>query len=200
MTTQAKNKLLAYLVLGMLAIVALVGTTHQPKTVHVMLPKATPVVVALEKPPYDQTEFECLRSNIYFEARNESIKGMRAVALVALERTKRKHYPETMCGVVKFWAFSKGRKVCHFSWYCDGKTDRPNLAHPIERKAWDKATLVADAAMRGMVKDFLGSATHYHANYARPDWSQPEWRKRYKRIAVVGTHIFYRDVYLKLKA
>lgn len=200
MTTQAKNRILAYIVMAMLAFLAIVGQAVKApeKPATAFLPTDKPVFIAVEEPAYDKTEFECMRTNLYFEAGNQKRRGIEAVALVTLNRTKTKHYPPSVCGVVKAWAYDKrGRKVCQFSWYCDGKSDRPNLKNKLEREAWDRATMVAEAAMEGRLRDFLGRATHYHANYANPDWANAP--KRYHRIAVVGTHIFYRDIALKLK-
>lgn len=200
MTTQAKNRTLAYIVMAMLALVVIVSQRPEStnSSVTIMLPKDQPVLVVIEEPSIDEAEFECLRTNLYFEAGDQTVKGMEAVALVTLNRTKTKHYPGTVCEVVKAYAVVKsGRKVCQFSWYCDGKTDVPNLANTLERKAWDKATRVATAAMEGKIKDFLGRATHYHANYVNPDWANVP--KRYRRLTSVGTHIFYRDIALKLK-
>lgn len=201
MTTQAKNRLLAAIVLAMLFIIAVAVNTQPARVAYI--PSSIPMVVAIEdvKPAYDMAEFECMRANVYFEAGNQRKRDKEAIALVALTRVKVKSYPSTVCGVVKQWRYNKrGVKVCQFSWYCDGKSDRPNLTNPLERKAWEDSTAVADAAMRGRIKDFLGGATNYHADYVTPDFSKPQHRKRYHRIAVHGVHIFYRDIALKLKA
>lgn len=201
MSAQAKNRILAYIVIAMLAFVIFVGQRSvEPKaTANVLIPTDIPVLVTVEEPSIDEEEFECLRTNLYFEAGDQTTRGMEAVALVTLNRTKTKHYPSTVCGVVKAYAYNKrGRKVCQFSWYCDGKSDVPNLNNPFEQEAWDKATAVATAAMEGKIKDFLGRATHYHANYVNPNWANVP--KRYHRLMAVGTHIFYRDIALKLKS
>ena len=205
MTAQAKNRILAYIVLAMMAAVLIVGVnaSHtEPKgSVTILIPKDTPVLIAVEpEPAYDQSEFECLRMNVYHEAGNQSRRGMEAIALVTLNRTKTKHFPSTICGVVTQAVVVNGvvkRNKCQFSWYCDGKGDTPNLRNPLERKAWDEATAVATAAMEGKLKNFLGRATHYHATYVNPFWSSA---KRFREVAQVGTHIFYRDVKLGLKA
>lgn len=201
MTAQAKNKLLATIAMAMLFIIAVacVVRNQTPKTVKVFIPKAIPVVVTIEVPSYDRREFECLRANIYHEARGESRRGMEAIALVTINRTKTKHYPSTICGVVTQAVVRNGvvvRNKCQFSWFCDGVSDEPNLQHSGERKAWEAASRIAMDAMEGKLKDFLGRATHYHAAYVSPGWSNSS---RMKMLTSVGTHIFYRDVKLKLK-
>lgn len=218
---QKSNKLLfnaACLMLGVvIASVALTDRTPAPaqEEMAVLLPKPIPEeVVIAEEPAIDQAEFECLRTNLYHEAGNQGRKGMEAVALVTLNRTKTKHFPPTICEVVTVKAKNKrGKWVCAFSWYCDGKSDAPNLTLTVrvgnkkktvpnkqEVEAWELATAVATEAMEGKLHDFLGRATHYHANYVNPDWSLPVNAKRYHYLTRVGSHLFYRDVKLKLKA
>ncbi len=204
MTPQAKNRILGYIVLGMLALVLIVGlipTQPEPTgSVTILIPKDQPVLATVtEVPAYDMAEFECMRTNLYFEAGNQTDRGMEAVALVTRIRTETKGYPSTVCGVVTVKAFNKrkGRWECAFSWYCDGKSDTPNLHNKLEREAWERATAIAQRAMEGKIKNFLGRATHYHANYVNPDWAGA---KRFRQLAVVGTHIFYNDTWRKHKA
>ncbi len=206
---KARNRLLAWIVMVMLGAIAYFGnqqdvTTSNVNVRSVYIPSDTPKTLAMVKADTArQQEFECLRMNIYHEAGNQSRRGMEAVALVTVNRTKTKHYPATICGVVTEAVVRNGvivRNKCQFSWYCDGKGDNPNLRNPLEKKAWDNATAVAKDMMDGKVDDFLGRATHYHATYVRPDFALPRHRKRYNLLAQVGVHKFYRDIKLGLKA
>ena len=43
----------------------------------------------------------CLALNIYFEARDQTVKGQMAVALVTINRVTSKRFPNTICKVVK---------------------------------------------------------------------------------------------------
>lgn len=207
MTTAAKNQVLATVVLSMLFIIFIgLFNKTETETTAVFIPTSNPITVNLPAKrkavaSVDKAEFECLRMNIYHEAGNQSRRGMEAIALVTMNRAKTKHYPETICGVVKQAVVRNGvvvRNKCQFSWYCDGKSDMPNLHNKLEVEAWERATAVATAAMNGKVHDFLGRATHYHATYVNPAFANVP--SRYKRVAAVGIHIFYRDVKLKLKA
>ena len=211
MTPQAKNRILAYLCLGMMAAILISAVMPEPKpqSATVMLPKAVPEYVTIaEQPSLDKAEFECMRQNIYHEAGNQGRKGMEVVALVTLTRTKTKHFPDTICKVAKAKGYNKkkGRWECAFSWYCDGKSDAPVLTivhhgkrvrNVIEERAWAEATAVAEAAMRGELKDFTHGATHYYANYVSPSWADG---KRIKYVMTVGDHLLYRDTWLRLKA
>lgn len=132
----------------------------------------------------DQKEFECLRKNIYFEAGNQSYAGKEAVAVVTLNRTKVKSYPNDVCGVVY------QRK--QFSWTHLVKNHNPPK-NALDRRQWEIAGEVAYAALSGEIINHVGNSTHYHADYVTPSWSQSN---RMKKIAKIGSHIFYRDVKL----
>jgi len=192
---------LATLVVGMLVFALASAIIHREdaQPVEVLIPSETPKLVILEEQEetVDVNEFACMQANLFFEARNESERGMEAVALVTLTRVakadKTKLFDDSVCGTVQKWVYNKrGKRVCQFSWYCDGKDDMPNLANAMERKAWERAGKIARMALKGKVGDFLGQATHYHAVYVSPDWSRDP---RYKRIGQVGKHIFYRDTW-----
>jgi spore germination cell wall hydrolase CwlJ-like protein len=47
---------------------------------------------------------------------------------------------------------------------------------------------IARAALNGSVYDRVGPATFYHTAAVSPGWSQ-----RMTRVAVIGSHIFYRS-------
>lgn len=141
----------------------------------------------------DQKEFECMRANMYFEARNQrSDDAFIAVGYTVLNRVESKGYkPNTICGVVQQARIgSDGQPIrhkCQFSWFCDGKPDVPNLNNVIERQAWERATELAIAVMRKEVDNPIGRATMYHATYVQPRWDY----SKLNRIARIETHIFY---------
>jgi N-acetylmuramoyl-L-alanine amidase len=205
MSTQAKNRTLCYIVGVMLLAIAYLGNMKEPQpsraTTQILIPQLSPIFIKIPEPTYAFVdEFECLRTNLYHEAGNQGRRGMEAVALVTLTRVKTKHYPDTVCGVVTQAVVVNGavkRNRCQFSWYCDGKSDVPNLKNKLEQEAWDRATLVAREALEGKVKDFLGGATHYHATYVNPKFANVP--QRYHRVAKVGIHVFYRDIALKYR-
>lgn len=117
----------------------------------------------------------CLAKNIYFEARGESVKGQIAVALVTLNRVKDRRYPNTVCGVVY--------DNKQFSWYNNGMPD-----YPENHIVYERIALMASAMLSTETKlvDFTYGATHYHADYVAPYWSEYMVRK-----VKIDTHIFY---------
>jgi spore germination cell wall hydrolase CwlJ-like protein len=130
-------------------------------------------------------ERNCLATAIYHEARGESEDGQWAVANVIINRAFSKKYPSTICGVV-YQNADKGKFRCQFTFACDGRPDTGT-----ERGAWKRALEIADTAYddfrRGERLDILPStAMYYHTTAVSPDWS-----RSFKRVAAIGSHIFY---------
>jgi len=125
-------------------------------------------------------EINCLALNIYFEARGESVDGKIAVGHVVLNRVADKRYPDKICKVVKQGG-QRPRHKCQFSWWCDGRSDRPR-----DLQAWKESQVLARVVFWGYSEDPTGGALWYHANYSRPGW-----RRRLERGPTIGRHLFY---------
>lgn len=132
-------------------------------------------------PAISKSEFHCLQQNIYFEARDQSELGQRAVAWVTLNRMAHKKYPNTICKVV--WQ----RK--QFSWTHDGKKDEPGK-NVLEQRAWEKAGDIARMVLNRWYNNGespVNGAIMFHADYVNPYWN-----KKYKRVTKIDDHIFYK--------
>ncbi|MBO90054.1 MAG: hypothetical protein CMP14_11075 [Rickettsiales bacterium] len=129
-----------------------------------------------------QSDIECLALNVYFEARGEPFVGKMAVAHVVLNRMRDRRFPATACKVVKQGG-DRVRHNCQFSWWCDGKSDRPR-----HRAAWATSLAVAKEAYWGFAEDPTRGALWYHADYVDPAWNDD-----FVRMRVIGKHIFYYD-------
>ena len=124
---------------------------------------------------------KCLATAIYFEARNEPVRGQVAVAQVVLNRVFSPYYPGDVCGVV--YQNAHRRLACQFTFACDGIPDVVR-----EKGPWLRAQRIAHQALDS--QNWLpevAKSTHYHATYVRPNWVR-EMRKMVKH----GQHIFYR--------
>lgn len=124
---------------------------------------------------------ECLTQAIYYEARNQSADGQRAVAQVVLNRARHPDYPNSVCGVV--FQGSQRTTGCQFSFTCDGSMN----AGVNDRGAWARAERIAEAALGGSVYRPVGLALNYHTTAIMPYWAPSLVQQ-----AVVGDHIFYR--------
>lgn len=127
--------------------------------------------------------FRCLAEALYFEARGESVRGQFAVAEVILNRVDSGRFPDTLCGVIKQ---GTGKKYqCQFTYTCDGHKEVIR-----EKRAYERVSKVARAALDGRSQEMTSGATHYHTKAVRPSWSRV-----YKETARIGVHIFYRHNY-----
>lgn len=140
-----------------------------------------------------QADRLCLAQNIFFEARNQSVKGQVAVAWVTINRMESPDYPNTICEVVKQAQLDSAgnpiRNMCQFSWYCDGKSDKIPK-NPIAQQAWAEAKLISEVVLLDWAKfrpSPVENSIMYHANYVRPYWIS-----RYEPVALIGDHIFYK--------
>lgn len=126
---------------------------------------------------------DCLTAAVYYEARSETRDGQRAVAQVVLNRVRDRAFPASVCGVVyQGGARRDGRGIgCQFSFACDGSTGRP-----VDGAAWQRARVVAEAALAGAVYAPIGAATYYHTDAVHP-W----WAPSLARVGQIGAHIFY---------
>lgn len=145
----------------------------------------------------DIVQLDCLAQNIYFEAGNQSLEGMAAVADVTLNRVQNSRYPDTICAVVKqglkYADGTMKRNMCQFSWYCDGKSDKISTDN---NKTWKNSQEVAKTMLleynlsdKGSYSGITSGSTHYHATYVVPDWIHDRGMVRIKQI---GSHIFYK--------
>lgn len=120
--------------------------------------------------------------NIYHEARSEPVVGQVGVAMVTLNRVADDAFPSTVCGVVKQGGYKRSKR-CQFSWYCDGKSDKPANA-----KAWRRALAVAYRALFHGFTDPTRGALWYHADYV-----SPRWARFMQRTTQIGRHLYYRE-------
>ncbi len=133
------------------------------------------------QPSLITSELYCMALNIYHEARGESDQGKRAVGHVVMNRVTDRRFPTSVCRVVRQGG-ERRRNRCQFSWWCDGRSDRPR-----NRTAWNSSLQIAQEIIVGLSSDPTGGALWYHADYVRP-----YWRKAFTRGPKIGQHIFYR--------
>ena len=137
---------------------------------------ASPQVYSVES---NFEELECLAKNIYFEGRDQPWVGQVAIAQVTLNRVDSALFPNDICDVVK----QERRKICQFSWYCDGRSDQPK-----DLEGYKKATSIAIQAYSGTIPDVTEGALWYHAKYIK----KPFWAYSFQETVRINEHIFYR--------
>ena len=143
---------------------------------------------------YSEKQLTCLYENIYHEARNQPIAGQLAVMYVTLNRVEDSRFPDSICEVVtqgphrpswkKPYRLIPIKHQCHFSWYCDGKSDDIN-----DQAAYDAIVMLVGDVLMGSIEifDITEGATHYHADYVHPAWANTK-----TKTVEIEDHIFYR--------
>ena len=122
-----------------------------------------------------QTAVNCLTMAIYYEARNDTITGQKAVAAVIINRVLSKKYPNSICEVVTQAQKTLGGQIirngCQFSFYCDGVEEV--MAN---EKAAEIAFAIAEYTLytrnHQSVDKTEGALHYYAANVSKaPYWS-----------------------------
>jgi spore germination cell wall hydrolase CwlJ-like protein len=128
-------------------------------------------------------EITCLAENVYYEARGEPLEGQYAVAEVTMNRVASSRFPKSVCEVVheQRWDARRKRQVGAFAWTELDSLHRPSGA------AWQQARVVATAVYDGTYTPRVPNALYYHAKYIKPSWAKPN-----RRVATIGSHVFYR--------
>jgi len=146
-------------------------------TTQVVNTEPTPQEVAssIRITPHDERQIQCLAQNAYFEAGNQSDRGMIAVTNVVMNRVEDGRFPRTPCAVIN----QRTRNVCQFSWVCEGKKNVRNM------EIFRRAREAAERVYLQETPDVTHGALFYHANYVNPRWNL-------RRVTTIGAHIFYR--------
>ena len=151
--------------------------------------------ITTEKQIYASDEHvQCLAMNMYHEARDQGTAGKLAVSAVVMNRVNDNRFPNSVCEVVlqgptrPSWKDPNVsypiKNRCQFSWYCDGKSDEIK-----DEKTYQKILDFAGLILHNNIRfvDITDGATHYHADYVKPDWAKTK-----TRTTEIGDHIFYR--------
>jgi spore germination cell wall hydrolase CwlJ-like protein len=129
----------------------------------------------------DQKELLCLTDAIYYEANNQDLKGMQAIADVIQNRTNSNLFKgRTFCEIIherKQFSFLDGN---HFN-------NQELKVKSQETKEYKVAQDIAFAVLLGEHTPVLeGDVLWYHADYVQPIWS-----KFMKKVQVIKNHVFY---------
>lgn len=187
----------ALLIMGIMLIGIFGANDYSQQNVNevVSFVKITPIPQAkLKARPLnvvDPLQLECLAKNIYYEARGESVKGQIAVARVVMNRVRHHSFGNTPCKVINQTNLitvndadtgeEKKIKVCQFSWVCE-----PIAPLNKNSAVYQNALRIAREVLKyDAHADLLPRNTlFFHSVNVNPNWG-------YKRVAVIGNHIFY---------
>lgn len=119
-------------------------------------------------------EMQCLKLNLYHEARGETDHGIIEVMRIVKARVASPKFPNTICKVVWQWN--------QFEWTNDGKSDKVH-----DLKAWRRITKLVNKNYYKL--KYNPEMLYYHSGVL------PRWFKKARLIMVkvVGNHKFYRE-------
>lgn len=160
-------------------------TAALQKYVYEEMTPAKPSPVALQM-RINAEYVRCMATNIYYEAGSEPFMGQVMVARVVMNRIQH-GFAKNPCAVIYAQHDlphpddpSTTRRVCQFSWVCEGKdTPQRNAAY---KQAEDIAHRVLT---KNEWNDIVpNDVLFFHNTSVNPRWG-------YERVATVGNHIFY---------
>ena len=136
--------------------------------------------------PVNLEHLRCLATNIYHEAASEPYMGQVAVARVVMNRIKH-GFASNPCKVI-YQALQvpdpenpeKTRKVCQFSWVCEGKTEPTRNAAYRQAEEIARKVLVEDKYNDQIPSNIL----FFHNATVNPNWA-------YRKVMTIGNHTFY---------
>jgi spore germination cell wall hydrolase CwlJ-like protein len=132
---------------------------------------------------------DILARTLWGEARGEGQMGQIAVAWTIRNRVND--------GKAKSWWGEGYAGVClapsQFSCWNKNDPNYPFLSgiSQIHAGELSRCRKAADAVVDGVVSDPTGGATHYYAASMR---KAPAWADRAKQTALIGNHLFFKDV------
>lgn len=123
------------------------------------------------------SEIECLKKNMFYEARGEGRDGMLAVGHVTINRSLSNRFPDDLCDVV----YQTGQ----FHWVTlEGLRGIPRADN--ERLDMLARLLIEQRIEQGKPDTLTHGAMFFHNNSVRPQWD------RLEKTASIGDHHFYR--------
>lgn len=122
-------------------------------------------------------DLNCLALNIYHESRGEPLLGQLAIAFTVKERVKSPRWKNDVCGVVYSYK--------QWSWTKDHIPD-----YVLDRRAFDKALVVADLALKGEIANPVKGANHVYSTKVFKGSKKPWWAKDMKIIKRIANQVF----------
>lgn len=154
-----------------LCIITLFNTSDEDNRIQIAQSNNIAAMTALNA---FNDDVHCMAENIIYEAGNQGIRGGIAVAQVTMNRVNDKNYPKTVCGVVK--------QHKQFSWTNSPKRSKYGIIQ------YTEARIIALNVIRNKVSlpELKGSLFYHNTSV------DPKWNKRMIKVAVIGSHIFYK--------
>jgi hypothetical protein len=138
--------------------------------------------------PYRNNEKNCLVNALWYEARGESLQGIKAVAEVILNRKDSGKYPDTICEVV-----FQEKQFSYVSQQGLGINDAIETPYKAmndldSTRGKEIEEIAGEALERGSLGILPEGTLHYAHKKVRNNWT-----RKFKVVKVVGKHKFYKE-------
>lgn len=144
----------------------------------------------------------CLNVNAYFEARDQSVEGIKTQMEATLNRVG-KFGNKTVCdAVTNSNRLANGNLVkdkCHFSWYCDGNPNKVIGSTKPDFEKWQLIKKLGKEVSTKHAKGKTSSLDHYCTLEVEKKTSWVKFMKHETRT-VVGDHVFWEHDPVKFEA
>ena len=175
--TKIKNVVFSIILTGFVGFFGIFGKTLNANE-KLLLDTTPKVEIVADVNP---KEYDCVKSILWFESRNQGYNGMKAVLSVVVNRYRHKNYPESFCKIES--------QPKQFSYVVNGRKPKIKVTNEQDEKALAQASKLAYDAVIGSFKPiFPGTVLHY----ARKE-IENQWTKKLDRYVQVGDHVFYKS-------
>ena len=119
-------------------------------------------------------DVEKVTEALFFETRGTCDKDKFAVAEVILQRTALDNYPSDVLKVINQYTWKNGKKVCQFSYMCEGNIKNKRKLIREDYAEWRKSKRVAFVSIMFGPTDYTKGADHYfNPRKVTPSWYNP---------------------------
>lgn len=143
-----------------------------------MLPEMILAVAVGYDAPLDLPEVTCLAEALYFEARDQPVLGIAAVAVTVINRKDSFRFPDTYCGVIY--------QSKQFSYTSSSPKDRAEAIQTMNVRDAAAMDLCIQVALQAAAGGFDGLHTALH--YYNPKKANPSWAKSFTQSFDIGDH------------
>ena len=130
-------------------------------------------------------EVQCLREAAWFEAANQPEEGIRAVLQVIKNRKEAKGFPSSFCGVVH-----QPRQFSYRNDLQPGHTKHIKIKNSLDKEVLQKIHYLSELTAQGYLRNDLPEGTLYYAHKRVKN----HWTTRFKRVKVIASHVFYKEI------
>lgn len=132
-------------------------------------------------------EVQCLREAAWFEAANQPEEGIRAVLQVIKNRKEAKGFPSSFCGVVQ-----QPKQFSYRNDLLPGQIKHIKIKNSLDKEVLERIHYLSELTVQGSLRNDLPEGTLYYAHKKVKN----HWTTRFKRVKVIASHVFYKEIEL----